>query len=108
MAECLQVGFECGDTEMGDTEDHAYSSSNAASSAKPTLKVSVLKPESYKQIIPKECVLLIIKLYKEHFVDLNGPNKRFEKRTAWSKIANIVQEHGYQVVNWMVVVLRAP
>lgn len=97
MAECLQVTFECEDAQMGDTEDHAYSNANAAYSAADIVKASIAKSENYKQVIPKECVLLIIKLYKEHFAELNGPNKRFEKRNAWSKIARIVQEHGYQV-----------
>ena len=53
---------------------------------------------SFKQSIPKECARLIIKLFKEYSTDLKDPNKRCVKRGIWTKIAEIVQQYGFQVV----------
>jgi len=96
MAECLRDSVEY--VIMTDSEDHDYTNASlsSVSSKQPNQTVITKIDTNYKQAIPKECVLLIIKLYKENAAELNG-QKRHEKRNLWTKIAKAIQDQGYPV-----------
>ena len=54
--------------------------------------------EPSRNNMPRESVLLLLKIYKEFSHRLNATTKRTGKRVIWNKIAQRVQKQGYKVI----------